>query len=281
MNQDNSAAVKLSPGSAGPAPEDSQQLRGHMTTADLVFTVLAVAAPLAVVSGVFPLVIAFSGGWSILAYAVTTVLLLLFAVSMAAMAKHLPRPGAFYAFVTAGFGKRIGLGGGFLSLLAYWLVATSTYAFIGSAVQRLVVAFGGPEIAWYVYSYVGLALVMVLTYFNIQLSAKVMTVVMTLEVILVLIANFAVGFQADLSVLSPARLFADPSLLATFPLAMIFVVLGFIGFESTAIFREEARDPDRTIPRAMVLAVTLIGVFYMASLIMVLAAFGPEEALNL
>ena len=281
MSQDNPVMAESTPAAVGGAPEVGANLRGHMSTADLIFTVLAVAAPLAVVSGVFPLVIAFSGGWSILAYAVTIVLLILFALSMASMAKYLPRPGAFYAFVTAGLGKRFGLGGGFLSLFAYWLVTTSTYAFLGSALQRLVIAFGGPDIPWFVYAYAGLGLVMALTYLNIQLSAKVMSVVMTLEVILVLIANFAVGVQADLSVLAPARLFADPGLLTTFPLAMIFVILGFIGFESTAIFREEARDPDRTIPRAMVLAVVLIGVFYLFSILMVLAAFGPEEALNL
>ena len=40
---------------------------------------------------------------------------------------------------------------------------------------------------------------------------------------------------------------------------------GFIGFEATAIFRDEAHDPHRTIPRATYVALIIIGVFYTLS----------------
>ena len=33
-------------------------------------------------------------------------------------------------------------------------------------------------------------------------------------------------------------------------IALIFALAGYIGFEATAVFRDEARDPARTIPRA-------------------------------
>ncbi|MCV7063790.1 hypothetical protein H7I76_32770, partial [Mycolicibacterium vaccae] len=52
------------------------------------------------------------------------------------MSKFVPNPGAFYAYVTAGLGKHAGLGGAFLAIFAYWLIATATYAFLGSATGR-------------------------------------------------------------------------------------------------------------------------------------------------
>ena len=45
-------------------------------------------------------------------------------------------------------------------------------------------------------------------------------------------------------------------------IAVLFALTGFIGFEATAVFRDEARDPERTIPRATYAAVLIIGAFY-------------------
>jgi amino acid transporter len=48
-------------------------------------------------------------------------------------------------------------------------------------------------------------------------------------------------------------------------IAVLFALTGFIGFESTAIFRDEARNPEITIPRATYLAVLIIAAFYALS----------------
>ena len=48
----------------------------------------------------------------------------------------------------------------------------------------------------------------------------------------------------------------------TLGIAVLFALTGFIGFEATAVFRDEARDPERTIPRATYAAVLIIGGFY-------------------
>jgi amino acid transporter len=43
---------------------------------------------------------------------------------------------------------------------------------------------------------------------------------------------------------------------------MLFAFLAFSGFESSAILGEESHNPRRTVPRAILLATILIGVFY-------------------
>ena len=59
-----------------------------------------------------------------------------------------------------------------------------------------------------------------------------------------------------------------------FGLALLFAALCFIGFESSAIYREEAKDPEKTVPRATYLSVILIGTFYVISAWALLTALG-------
>ena len=49
-----------------------------------------------------------------------------------------------------------------------------------------------------------------------------------------------------------------------------------MGFESTVIYRAEARDPDRTIPRATYVAVALLAVVYCFIVWSVVQAFGAD-----
>ena len=52
----------------------------------------------------------------------------------------------------------------------------------------------------------------------------------------------------------------------------------FIGFEATAIYREEARTPDRTVPRATYIAVGFLGLFYAFISWVIIQAFGNAGA---
>jgi amino acid transporter len=204
--------------------------------------------------------------------------LLAFAAGLATMSRHVKNPGAFYAYVTSGLGRPVGLGGAFLAVFAYWLMTTASYAYLGSATNRLIAGFGGPEIAWYWYQILGWALVGVIGYLNVELSAKVLTVVMVLEVVIVIVFDAAVairGGAAGLSVPLPqSEVFSSGNI----GIAVLFCVLCFIGFESTAIFREEAKDPEKTVPRAMYLSVLLIGIFYAVSVAFMIMAYGADEA---
>jgi amino acid transporter len=55
---------------------------------------------------------------------------------------------------------------------------------------------------------------------------------------------------------------------------LAFAFAAFCGFESTAIYRSEARDPGRTIPRATYIAVGFLGLFYAFVVWIVVQAFG-------
>ncbi len=59
--------------------------------------------------------------------------------------------------------------------------------------------------------------------------------------------------------------------------ALIFGFVVFIGFEQTAVYSEEARDPRRTVPRATYVAIGVLTVVYTVVSWTVLMAIGPSH----
>lgn len=271
-----------SPGAAGGRGSSEgakTQLEGHMGVVELALTVLAFAAPLASVVGVLPLVIIFGGVGAPLAFVAATVMLLLFAVGYTTMSRYLPNPGAFYAYISVGLNKTLGLSASFLAMLGYVMIGLGVTLFFGIVAQDLVATtFGGPTLAWWLYSLALIVAVGIFGYFRIDLSAKVLTVVMLLEIAIVLVFDVAVAADggAEGRSLEPFAWgsFSEGSV----GVAVLFAVITFIGFEATAIFREETKNPRRTIPRATYLAVGFIGTFYALTTWLLIVAYGTPNA---
>lgn len=57
----------------------------------------------------------------------------------------------------------------------------------------------------------------------------------------------------------------------------IYVFLAFVGFEAAAPLAEEARDPRRTVPRAVLLSCLIIGVIYLFTTVAAAAYVGPAH----
>lgn len=60
---------------------------------------------------------------------------------------------------------------------------------------------------------------------------------------------------------------------------LAFAFAAFTGFESTVIYRREARDPERTVPRATYVAVAFLGLFYAFIVWVVIQAFGDVDVI--
>lgn len=263
------------------APE---RLSGRLGVRSLMLTVLAFSAPIAVVAGFIPFTIAYGGEGATFAFVVTTVLLLLFAVGYVTMAKRIPKPGSFYAFVSAGMGKVTGLGAAFLAVVSYVLMLGGVSVFIGLTTTELISSLRGPATPWWLWSIIAWAIISILCYFHIEVSAKILSVAMVLEVAIAMVLNVAVVLHGG----GPDGFSAIPfSPLALgqgdVGVAMLFAIMVFLGFEATAVFRDEVRNPDRTIPRATYGAVLFVGVLYTMSCYLLTTAYGSgavEAATN-
>lgn len=260
-------------------PEDTQSLRGRLGVLELVLMVLAWSGPLVVVAGITGFIVGFAQTGAPVAFGAAMVALVLFAVGFVAMTHYVENPGAFYAYITAGLGKAAGLGSGFLAFCGYFVLGVGTIGFFGVASKGLVEGtLHGPSIPWYVYGLFCVALIGTLGYFRIDLSAKVLAVAMLLEVGLVAIFDLAVLiFDGGPEGLSAEPFTWDAATSGSIGLAILFAATCFSGFETTAVFREEAKDPRRTVARATYAAVISIGVFYVVSTYAVVIAYGPSK----
>ncbi|WP_423183560.1 APC family permease [Arthrobacter sp. NyZ413] len=260
----------------GSAPES--RLKGNMGVGELVMNVLAFSSPLATVAGTLPVLLMFSGQTAPAMYVLVTLMLLIFSVGFVKMSRSVQSPGGFYSFVTAGLGKPAGLGGAFLALFGYIFIGFFAPSFFGVTLQGFVVnTLHGPEIPWYWYGLAIIAVTTALAYNRIDLSAKLLTAVMLLEVAIIVVFDVASFSAKGLDAVQSAGFVPSSATNATVGLALLFAVGNFFGFEATVIYRDEVKNPDKTISRATYLAVAGIGLFYAIAAWAFIAFFGPDN----
>src|SRR6185369_4969518 len=136
------------------------------------------------------------------------------------------------------------------------------------------------SLPWWVWALIGLVIVWILGSRSIHVGSQFLIALLAAEtgiLVLLAVAVLVKGGANGLSLTSftPAHTFT-PELGAV----LTFAFAAFMGFESTALYREEAKQPDRTIPRATYIAVAFLGLFYAFMVWIVVEAYGPDNAQN-
>ena len=256
-------------------------LRGKLGAVSVVFMVVAAAAPLTVIGGNIPLAMGLgNGAGAPVGFVIASLVLLLFSIGFVTMTPFVPEAGAFYSYVTLGLGDRLGTGIAAVALIAYTAIQVGIYGYIGWAVDTTVQFYDGPQIPWPIYSFATLAIVALLGYRRIELSAKVLGVALALEISIVVLLDLVIVANPGSAGLTLTSFQPDVFTQGALGIAVLFALTGFIGFEATAVFRDEARDPERTIPRATYAAVLIIGGFYAITCWAFVVAIGPDQVLE-
>ncbi|HET6290636.1 MAG TPA: APC family permease [Amycolatopsis sp.] len=256
--------------------DDTSLAKNVLGVPGIVFLVLAAVAPLTGMIVIAAIGIAVgNGGGMVAAFLLATVVLLLFAVGYAQMSRVLTSAGGFYAFVVKGLGRTPGLVAGFVAMLGYNCFVAGAIGTSGFFTSTAIDDVFGLKLDWLFWSAVSVVLVLLLSRRGIAVSAKVLGVSLILEVSILLVMDFSVLFRHGFSfaAFSPSVLFQGAG-----GLALLFAANAFIGFEATALFGEEAKDPKRTIPRATYIAIGFIGVFAAFTTWAVVSAIGAEQA---
>jgi amino acid transporter len=275
---DRSMATEVS---LAPVSTDNRKLSGSLGVGGIVFMVVAAAAPLTVIGGSTPVAIMIGDGAGFpLNFAISAVLLLLFSVGLSTMSRAVPKPGAFFTYIGYGLGRPLGVGAAWLALLTYTTVQLAVYGYIGFSINLTLTTLGVPSMPWWLYSLAIIAIVGFLGYRDVQLSAKVLAVFLTAEVAVTLALSGSVILQGGAEGLS-LEPFTIPAWSSGSPgIGLMMAMAGFIGFEATAIFRDEAKDPDKTIPRATYAAVISIGLLYSFASWAMVMAWGPSKVVD-
>lgn len=275
--------VPTSPSTAAAAGEtegaDRGGLSGRLRTIDVIVAVVAASGPIAAVGGYVPLIIAYGNGSGAPAALVAAALLLIiFTAGYTAMTRYMTNPGALYAYVTTGLGRPAGLAASCLAIVTYGSFLIGVYAFFGLVTDDLVQnVLGGPALPWWLYGLACWVAVSILSYFQIELSAKVLMVALALEVAIIVVWDIATISQGGAAGLDLGPFTWGQFSQGSVGLAMLFAMGLFVGFETTAIYREETRDPRRAIPRATYSAVILMGVLYAIAAWALVMAVGADQ----
>lgn len=257
----------------------NQLRKDSLGVAAITFLVVSAAGPLTAVAGGVPLAMLLGNGPGIpLTFLLVTAILLLFSVGYVAMARHIRNAGAFYAYTAQGLGGMMGGAAAVIALLAYNTMQIGVFGLFGAVTAGFFAGLG-IDLPWWVWTYIGIAAVAVLGYRRVDLSAKVLMVLVVLEYLVVLVIDIAILFQGGESGLTMAPFTPSAFLSGTPAIGILFGFAAFIGFEATTIYSEEARDPHRTVPRATYISVLIIGLFYMFTSWLMVSGAGYDKLL--
>jgi amino acid transporter len=252
-----------------PAATAETSLRtGRLGTIGIVFFVVAAAAPLVGMTGAVPFaIVAGNGAAAPGAYLAVGITLLVFSVGYAAMSHRVTNTGAFFAFVGRGLGIAPGVGSAFVTLVAYLAVQLAIYGFFGAVMAGQMKDKLGVDWSWWVWVLLAWAVVLALSLLSVDVGAKLLGVLMIVEITSLLVLAVVILVKGGPEGSDPIASFAPDAIFSGgftggAGIALAFAFASFIGFEATAIYGEESRDPKRTVPRATYLAVAAITVLF-------------------
>jgi amino acid transporter len=254
--------------------------RNTLGAASVVFQAVSHLGPAIGIIVVAPAIAGFVGASVPLIVLISLGAMLLTGVCVSELARRLPSAGGYYTFVTRGLGRPLG----FFTAWAYFLydplLPTLTIMVAAGILSAAVEANLGWNIPWWLIVIVLMGLVHWATVSGIRPSAHLTLFLGVLEslIILALTATLLVQHGAPGNLGVP---FEFPSLkggIQPIVLGFAFGVLLYTGFESAAPLAEETVNPQRLIPRSVILSLLVVGLIWILSSWGMMIAWGVNRA---
>jgi amino acid transporter len=187
------------------------------------------------------------------------------ATAIGQLAKLIPSAGGLYAYAARSLGGWAGLLVAWLFIGFQPLVAPFLYLEFGWAMNEVMQTEAGWHYSgqWWIWVVLMTVIVFLLTYRDVRISTTAGVILGVFEIgIFAALALWMLFSNAgDLNVQPFNPDHANGGWSGVFK-GMVFAILAFIGFEAAAPLGEEAKNPRRTIPRAVVGSAIAIGLFY-------------------
>jgi amino acid transporter len=226
-----------------------------------------------------------------LGFVLATIGVLLVAYGFVRLSQQFHHAGSVYAFVGATLGPRAGVFSGWalMGTYTFYAMVTSMAAGIfGADFLHTLGVFGSgdtPTYAPFVVGFIALALAYALALAPVRNGTRVLLGVEGITVALILVTTAVILFKL-LAGSAPGGqkftldVFSVPSGidLSTVALGAVFGFLSFAGFEAAATLGEEARNPTRDIPRAILGVAIFGGIYFVVVTAVEVMGFGTDEA---
>ncbi|MFI5976352.1 APC family permease [Streptomyces sp. NPDC051452] len=249
----------------------------------VVFMAVATAAPITAMTGNVPFMVSSGNGVGAPAsYLVAMVVLAIFSVGFTSMAKHITSTGAFYGFISYGLGRTVGLASGLLATFAYVVFEPALIGIFSTFGTTTLSDQTGLDVPWWAFAALMLAVNATGTWFGVSVAEKLLVVLLATEVTVLAAMAVSVALHGGgphgftFAPVDPVNAFKGTSA----GLGLFFAFWSWVGFESTAMYGEESRDPKRIIPKATMISVLGVGVFYVLVSWMAITGNGEAEAVK-
>jgi amino acid transporter len=236
-------------------------------------------APSAVPVLVIPAVFALTGNgtWLTLVFAIVVVALVGHHINQ--FASRSSSPGALYTFVSEGLGSFPGYIAGCALIFAYMLDISAVTAGFANYFN-ITAGYLGLHISPKILFLVCIISACIMAYKDVQISAKTMLIFEAISLSTVLILLIIVFINSNHK-FDMQQLSLQGTSISSMRMGLVLSFLAFVGFEAATTLGHEAKNPLKTIPRAVIGSVLFVGIFFVISAYCEILGFsGSETALN-
>ncbi len=240
---------------------------------------VALISPTMTAALIIPVMYSNTGDWSWLSYALGTVMLLFVAYNLNQFASRSTSAGSMYAYICRGLGVTAGAVGGWSLIWAYVgisVAGATGFTIFADTLLKMVGLHAPPVVlfaicvgtSWYC------------AWKNVQLSALLMLFFEGISVALILILCAIVLTQHHFAI-DTAQFDVGKLPWSSVGLGVVVAIFSLVGFECATAFGDEAKNPLKTIPRAVMVSLILAGAFFVfVTYVEVLGVRGYSQTLD-
>jgi amino acid transporter len=218
-------------------------------------------APTTTPAATIPLVCALAGNGTWLAYVLATIAILLVALCISRYAQHSASPGSLYTYASMTLPKWLSATVAWSLLLAYVATGSSVIGGFYHYANLLLKDATGHVFSAVLLSVLVTGISIWIAYRDVKISARLMLWIeaasVSVIVILVALLLFRHGWRLDQDELH-LRGMTGTGL----RLGLVLALFSYVGFESATTLGAEARNPLKSIPRAVIQSSLLAGAFF-------------------
>jgi amino acid transporter len=236
----------------------SSGLRGNvLSPLETLSQSISAIAPTTSPALTVPLVFALAGNGTWLAYVMASIATMLMALCIARFARTSASPGSLYKYATDSLPPLAGCIAGWALLLAYLATGASVVGGFLNFARVLLPTTPGPLIML-----LCAAAATALAYRDVQTSTRLMLWIEAASVSMIVIVIVALLIRNGPHVDAPQLRLQNVSA-SGIRLGVVLALFSFVGFESATTLGHEARNPLRTIPRALIQSTVFAGLLFL------------------
>jgi amino acid transporter len=204
-----------------------------------------------------------NGAW--LSFGISMVILLIVAYCAAQFATRINSAGSFYVWVTRALGPGAGSAAGWGLVLGYLFTGVACVLGFEIYGDNFLVGWGvapSDHIVRGILYVVGGLAPAIMAVSDIKISQRLAFILESISVTIILILCIAV-YVHNGGVIDTHQLTLKGSGTGGIVVGMVLAIFAFVGFESAGSLGQEAKDPARSVPRAIMWSCAIIGVFYL------------------